>query len=138
MKGYKESEVKRCNGIASLACTVADRYGVDKDLIYCLAKLIPFDAELLGEYGFRYSEALAFERQTPDDYCTYHSCGNAMIPKELIALWSIDLCISNEGEFCGYAKRLLEIQKKFGPDSEEACWARETFIWLKQFNHLYQ
>lgn len=33
MKSYKESEVKRCNGIASLARTVADRYGVDKDLI---------------------------------------------------------------------------------------------------------
>lgn len=137
MKGYKESEVKRCNGIASIARTVADRYGVDKDLIYCLAKLIPFNAEQLGEYGFRYSEVLKFERQTPDDYCMYHSCGIAMIPKELIALWSIDLCVSDNGEFCGYAARMQEIQKKFGKDSQEAWWARETYIWLKQFHHLY-
>ena len=137
------------HGVAEWMYAHAEEYGCEnKDEMYLLGLVHDIGylygskeeheqkgAELLGldTYLGRFVQAHGL---TPQEYTDCHGGIGCDIPKEMILLWTADMTVDLSGEAVGFKKRLDDIGKRHGTDSEPYRICKETMLWLENYKTL--
>ncbi len=141
----EDSRVAHMHGVAEYMSDHAVNYGLDPDYMYLLGFVHDIGyiygknnhealGGMLAGLGTTIGECIYAHGMTPWDYADVHGIATTEIPNELILLWEADMMVDQTGEVVGFDKRLEDIAKRLGTESEAFEKCAETVRWLLQRN----
>lgn len=139
-----DERIRHMHGVAEWMYAHAEDYGCfNKEEMYLLGLIHDIGyiygekyheqlgGQLLGQDAY-YGQLIFAHGLSPQEYMEYYGVNEEEIPCEMVLLWTADMRVDLSGKDVGYEKRLMDIKKRYGFDSEEYVRCRDTMTWLEK------